>query len=95
MCDHGLDPEKSYGIAERAIACRACERCDDEGVIYTPGIFQMFQPQAIEYVVKGDETDDELEKLAKRGFTLVKIERVTSPDKPFNFDELDEVETVH
>lgn len=94
-CDHGLDSTKQYGIAERAVATRACELCDDEGLIYTPGIFQMFQPTAIEYVVKGDESDDELEKLAKRGFTLIKVERVTdTPEKPFNFDDVEECETT-
>src|SRR5215813_4681459 len=30
-----------------------------------PGIFRLFRPQAIEYVVKGNETKDELDKLEK------------------------------
>ena len=38
-----------------------------------PGVFQAFRPTAIEYIVTGDETDEELERLEKRGFTLVDV----------------------
>lgn len=48
--------------------------------IYTPGIFRAFQPTAIEYVVKGDETDEELDRLEKRGLTLVKVIPVIGDD---------------
>lgn len=41
-----------------------------------PGIFAAFQPRAIEYIVSGMEHDHELEALAARGFTLVRVERV-------------------
>ncbi len=41
-----------------------------------PGIFAAFRPRAIEYVVSGQEHDDELETLVARGFTLVRVERV-------------------
>lgn len=92
-CDHGIEPHPDQTVAETLTAQANCDLCDKDGFVYTPGIFQMFQPQAIEYVVKGDETDDELEKLAKRGFTLVKIERVG--DQPFNFDDAEETATVH
>ena len=40
---------------------------------YFPGIFHAFKPTSIEYVVKGTETDDELDKLEKRGFWLIKV----------------------
>jgi len=43
---------------------------------FTAGVFQVFKPTAVEYVVKGDETEEELEKLEKRGITPVEIERV-------------------
>lgn len=39
------------------------------------GIFHAFIPQRIEYVVKGTEKKSELERLEKRGITLVKIIR--------------------
>lgn len=38
-----------------------------------PGIFRAFRPDRIEYVVKGTESPDELDKLEKRGFTLVDV----------------------
>lgn len=49
-------------------------------VTYTPGIFRAYRPTGIEYVVKGDETDEALEKMVKRGITPVKIvpEGITS-----------------
>jgi hypothetical protein len=48
----------------------------DGAVVYRPGIFQAFTPTAIEYVVKGDESEEELTRKIKRGITLVRIERV-------------------
>lgn len=53
-----------------------CKRCDGDGSIYTAGIFHAFKPTAIEYVVKGDESDEELERIVKRGITPVRIEKV-------------------
>lgn len=40
---------------------------------YTPAIFSVFRPSAIEYVIKGDETQDDLEQLIKRGLTPVLV----------------------
>lgn len=40
-----------------------------------PGIFHAFLPTRIEYIVKETETQEELEALEKRGFTLVKVIR--------------------
>lgn len=40
---------------------------------YLPGIFSVFKPVAIEYVVKGDETEVELERLVERGITPVDV----------------------
>lgn len=42
---------------------------------WTPAIFQAFRPKAIEYVVKGDETQEELEALVKRGITPVAVKK--------------------
>lgn len=44
--------------------------------LYDPAIFHAFKPTAIEYVVKGDETEDELERLVKRGITPVQVVRI-------------------
>lgn len=38
-----------------------------------PGIFAMFTPKAIEYIVTGKESPGELDDLEKRGFKLVKV----------------------
>ena len=40
-----------------------------------PAVFSAFVPTAVEYVVKGTETEDELERMEKRGLSLVKVER--------------------
>ena len=40
-----------------------------------PGIFQMFKPSVIEYVVKGDESKEELARLEERGIDLVDVQR--------------------
>jgi len=42
---------------------------------FKPGIFHIFKPQRIEYVVKEYDPQDKLERLEKRGITLVKVER--------------------
>ena len=54
-----------------------CKRCGGSGTVHTPGIFHAFKPRAVEYVVKGDETDDELDRLEKRGITPVRVERTS------------------
>ena len=53
-----------------------CKNCNGEGKLFTSAIFQAFKPTAIEYVVKGNESEEELERLIKRGITPIKIERV-------------------
>lgn len=52
-----------------------CEQCGGTGSMKVAGIFHAFLPRAIEYVMKGTETPDELERLHKRGFTLVRVTR--------------------
>jgi hypothetical protein len=42
---------------------------------FKPGIFHIFCPQRIEYVVKEFDPKDKLEKLEKRGITLVRVIR--------------------
>lgn len=38
-----------------------------------PGIFNVFRPTAIEYVVNGDETPEMIERLIERGITPVRV----------------------
>jgi len=44
-------------------------------ITYKPGIFRVFKPIAIEYIVRGNESDQQLEKLEKRGISLVNVIR--------------------
>lgn len=46
---------------------------EDEKGHKTPGIFTFFKPTAAEYIVKGDETEGELEHKEKLGYSLVKV----------------------
>jgi hypothetical protein len=48
---------------------------DKKELDYKPGIFHIFKPSRIEYVVKDNDPEEKLEKLEKRGFTLIKVER--------------------
>lgn len=41
--------------------------------VSTPGVFAVFRPSALEYIVTGEESPGRLDDLAKRGFTLVKV----------------------
>lgn len=43
--------------------------------VFRPGIFTVFRPTAIEYVTKGDETEEFLERLEARDITPVRIVR--------------------
>ena len=40
---------------------------------FTPAIFHVFKPARIEYIVRGSESEEDLEKLEKRGFSLVQV----------------------
>ncbi len=44
-----------------------------EEVIRAPAIFSIFKPTGLEYVVKGDETEEDLERIVKRGLTPVDV----------------------
>lgn len=46
----------------------------DTKVIYHAGIFQVYKPTSIDYVVKDDETEEELVAMEKRGITPIKVE---------------------
>lgn len=65
----------------------------------TAGVFRMFRPQRIEYVVNGTETEEELNRMEERGFTLVEVEHA-GETKPLEFavsngpEELDRFDGV-
>ncbi len=43
---------------------------------WLPGAFEVFRPRAVQYIVKEDDTDDDLQKLMDRGITPVRVEKV-------------------
>ena len=47
---------------------------------YKPGLFGLFQPTAVEYVVAPDDDEAKLERLAARGITLVRVHRADNAD---------------
>lgn len=49
---------------------------EDGDPIFRPAVFMAFLPTAIEYVVKGDEDEEELQRMIDRGITLVRIEKI-------------------
>lgn len=57
-----------------------CPLCSGEGLEWAAGIFHVFKPTALEYIVKGDETDNELLDLTKRGFRLVNVIEATKEE---------------
>jgi hypothetical protein len=69
---HGFEVGKTWVL----VAHKKCIANPDG--TFSPGVFHAFQPTAVEYVVKGDETPDEIESLEKRGLTPVKVE-ITMP----------------
>jgi hypothetical protein len=55
---------------------KAVSAVNEKGSIdFAPGVFRAFKPQAIEYIVTGKETQEQLQSLTDRGFTLVKVIR--------------------
>lgn len=57
-----------------------CEVCKGTGYEHLPAIFHAFKPERIEYVVKGDETEEDLERLEKRGVEPVRVIPAGDPD---------------
>ena len=55
-----------------------CESCPDgeSGGKWMPGVFTFFLPTAVEYIVRGDETEEELDALEARGLSLVRVVRL-------------------
>lgn len=56
-----------------------CKKCGDSGTVNVPAVFHLFKPTEVQYVTAGDESDDEIERLEKRGITPVKV-TVQMPD---------------
>lgn len=50
-----------------------CSKCGKHGVEYQAAIFHAFTPTRVEYVVRGNESPDELQALVEKGFELVNV----------------------
>lgn len=90
---------RGFKVGETWVYLAHVAACTVEGKP-APGIFRAFRPSAIEYIVKGTETEAELDELEARGLTLVKLVRSIEniPSVPTAlFDDYFEVEsaTVH
>jgi len=67
----------------KGTACKKCKAKKEKG---KGAIFQVFKPSAIEYIVKGTETEEELTKLEERGISLVKVVKIMPDHKPDQAD---------
>lgn len=65
---------KKHGARNKLVK-KGCKTCKGKGQLPVPGIFMVFKPQRIEYVVTGKESKEELERMEKRGITLVRLVR--------------------
>lgn len=66
---------------DEAISEDECPVCGDERIVHVPGIITAFRPTAVEYVVKGDETDEEIEALERRGIEPVRVVRADAQEE--------------
>jgi hypothetical protein len=65
----------------RSIVLLAHPRAMETGTSVTQaGVFAAFIPTRVEYVITGDESAEDLERLADRGFTLVRVTRGSFPE---------------
>jgi hypothetical protein len=63
----------SEGCGDQAAPDPECPVCAGTGYEHRPGVITAFCPTAVEYVVRGDETEEELEALEARGLELVQV----------------------
>lgn len=64
-CEHG---------APAGTPCSKCPKGESAGE-WHHGIFSAFKPERIEYVVRGDETEEDLEAMVADGITPVRVVR--------------------
>lgn len=65
-----------------------CPLCGGEGAVYRSAIFSGFRPTAIEIIVSGEESDEEIEALLKRGLKPVKVTKLgETPELDFENGE--------
>lgn len=57
------------------------EQDDNGDPIATPGIFYLFTPTRMEYVVREDDSEDKLDRLEAKGITLVRVFKKINQDQ--------------
>lgn len=67
--------ENSEGEEVKVEGEEKCRNCKGTGKDYDPGWFAFFRPTAVEYVITGDESDEELDALEEKGYELVEVVR--------------------
>lgn len=66
---------RDFKLGETWVLVAHRKAIEDPDGSFTPAIFRAFKPTRIEVVVTGDEPDDEIDGMVKRGLTPIKIER--------------------
>lgn len=68
---------RGFKVGESCVALahpKAIVGFDEHGSTkFTPGIFQVWRPTFVEYIVTGEETEEELNALEAKGFRLIKV----------------------
>jgi hypothetical protein len=65
-----------FKVGETWVMLAHRKACEGKGsMMVVPGVFRVFKPSRIEYVVKSSDPLEKLEKLEKRGLTLVWVTR--------------------
>jgi hypothetical protein len=90
-CRRGLVPDPANPITGRGV----CAACEGTGVEEVPGLFGLYRPDRIEYVCRGDEKPEELEALAARGLTLVRVRRADGRLSLADRMDMDEGDDYH
>lgn len=71
----GFEVGKTWVLLAHRKAVSSFMEAPGEGFmeVLVPGIFSVFQPTHVEYIVKGTETEEELSAKEARGLSLVKV----------------------
>lgn len=71
---HDFEIGKTWIALAHLRACQTTIHFENETKVqFDPGIFMVFKPTAIEYVVDPNDSAEKLQRLENRGITLVKV----------------------
>ena len=73
MKGYGITLNGEYTVRSQGDLIALGQNPDDYSVVWGPGIFHVWRPDRVEYVVKGTETEEELAALEQRGIEPVKV----------------------